>query len=55
MEQLPAEQNSIVKKFKQLGRSSKDALGSQSMLQLYHAYCQKRCLECAIGVHIMQA
>lgn len=56
MEQLPAEQNSIVKKFKQLGRSSKDALGSQSMLQLYHAYCQKkRCLECAVGVHIMQA
>ena len=56
MEQLPTEQNSIVKKFKQLGRSTKDALGSQSMLQLHHAYCQKkRCLECAIGVHVMQA
>ncbi|WP_340202833.1 DUF2851 family protein [Ascidiimonas sp. W6] len=51
---LTPEKNSIVEKFRKLGVSSKSALESQAILQLYNGYCQhKKCLECAIGNQLL--
>ena len=50
MEQLPAESNSLVTKFKQMGVKCTNALESQAIIQLHAKYCSKnQCLKCAIG------
>lgn len=52
--QLPAENNSIIKKWKDLGIEVKSAYDSQALLELKQNYCdKKRCLECPIGNEIM--
>ena len=52
--ELKSENNSIVKRWKDLGVSSKNALESQALLHLYKAYCTpKRCLHCSIGKKIL--
>lgn len=51
LEELPAEQNSIISTWTDLGVKLSSASHSQALLQLYKAYClQKRCLRCAIGL-----
>ncbi len=53
LERLPAEQNQIVKQFKQLGVGVNHAGDSQSLLQLKKYYCDaKKCLSCGIGTKI---
>ncbi len=55
LEELPAEKNRITLGFTNISFSNKNALDSQSLLQLKNAYCtQKRCLECSIGNAILK-
>lgn len=49
LEQLPPEDNSILRQWQNLGAKAKDAFQSQALLHLKTRYCeQKRCLECAV-------
>ncbi|MGB3546225.1 MAG: DUF2851 family protein [Saprospiraceae bacterium] len=55
LENLPAEQNSIITKWNRLGMVADTAHRSQALLQLKKDYCDKsRCTECAIGSAILQ-
>jgi hypothetical protein len=54
LEQLPPEQNSILKKWSTTGLNASNALESQALLQLQHYYCEPRkCLDCTIGHKII--
>ncbi|MFD2696670.1 DUF2851 family protein [Mesonia sediminis] len=55
MSSLKAEENSSVKKFKQLKPEMvQNAWHSQSLLSLYQDYCKKqKCLNCQIGVSLL--
>jgi hypothetical protein len=56
LEQLPAEENSIIGKWEALGVESKSAFESQALLQLKNKYCEKKkCLNCQIGVKLVKA
>ena len=47
---IPGEQNSITRKWRDLGESVETAFDSQAMIELYNDFCyNKRCLSCAIG------
>jgi len=51
---IPAEQNSIIKKWGELGINAKNAFYSQALLQLKNEYCNKKnCLNCQIGNKII--
>lgn len=55
IEQLPAENNSIISNYKKYGVKAENALQSQALLQLYTNYCMpKRCLSCGIGNAILK-
>ncbi|MEO5501557.1 MAG: DUF2851 family protein [Ginsengibacter sp.] len=55
LEELPAEKNKITRGYTNIGFINKNALDSQSLLQLKNAYCaEKRCLECSIGNAILK-
>ena len=55
LENLPAEKNTIIRQWEELGLRNHNAFNSQSLLQLNNAYCQpKRCLHCAIGNRIVR-
>lgn len=55
MQQVVAEKNRVVTKFDSFGIPSKNALDTQSLLQLKNEYCDKgRCLECAIGTRLLK-
>jgi hypothetical protein len=52
---IPPEKNIIVDKFKEIGMGAKNAFQTQALLQLKKEYCaQKKCLKCAIGVHLLK-
>lgn len=54
LNELKSEKNSIIKRWENIGVSSKNALESQALLHLYKTYClQKRCLQCAIGKKLL--
>jgi len=54
LEQLPPEDNSILKKWSGLGMPNLNALQSQGLIQLKGSYCdRRRCTECAIGTAIL--
>ncbi len=54
LESIPSEKNNIVKKWKNLGVTSRSALESQALLHLHKDYCkQKACLRCSIGYSIL--
>lgn len=56
MQQVATEKNSIVDKFNSFGIKSKNALDTQSLLQLKNEYCNKsKCLECAIGIKLLKS
>lgn len=56
LESLKPEQNAIVSSYEELGISAKNAFQTQSLLELKNNYCsRKRCLECAIGNHILKS
>ena len=55
MEALPPEINAIIEGFTELGVSATSAFESQALLQLKKEYCEaKKCLQCAIGNHILK-
>lgn len=55
LEQLPAENNSLMKLWEKEGMPVKSALCTQALIHLKHDYCDvKRCLECRIGLKILK-
>lgn len=55
LEQLPAEANSIIGKWHELGVESRSAFETQALLQLKNRYCEpKKCLNCHIGVKLVK-
>jgi hypothetical protein len=55
LEMIPAESNSIINKWNQIGYHAENSLDSQALLQLKNKYCaQKRCLECQIGHQLVK-
>jgi Protein of unknown function (DUF2851) len=56
MAAITAEKNSITKGFEALGIANQSAIDSQALIQLKNEYCnQKRCLDCAVGNHLLAA
>ncbi|VBB47980.1 conserved hypothetical protein [uncultured Paludibacter sp.] len=54
LENLPAENNSIIEKWKGLNIFAENAFDSQALLQLKKNYCdEKKCLRCRIGHQIL--
>lgn len=50
IQDLKAEQNTVIKRYKRLGVPTENALHSQALLQLKTKYCDvNKCLQCAIG------
>lgn len=55
LENIKAEKNSIISKFKACDFKAKSALDSQALLQLYTRYCKvKRCLSCKWGYQLLK-
>lgn len=55
LNQLPAEKNSIIKKWKEIGLEAKNAAESQALIHLTINYCiSKNCLYCQIGNDIIR-
>jgi hypothetical protein len=55
LEQIPAEQNSIVQNWIKLGVEANSAARTQALLQQKRKYCdEKKCLQCAIGTAILR-
>ena len=55
LEELPAEKNSIIRKWEELAIHPKSAYQSQALLQLKNNYCnEKKCLSCSIGHAILK-
>lgn len=56
LELLPSEKNNIIEKWLELGVKSDSSFTSQALLELKNEYCsQKKCVNCAIGVNILNA
>ncbi len=56
IQQIPREDNAIVKRWSTLGVKAKTAGDSQGLIELHNNFCLKRrCLDCSIGFSIMQA
>lgn len=54
LQQIKAENNVLVRNFRELGMPVKSVSDSQGVLHLYSEYCQKkRCLQCNIGRRIL--
>uniref|UniRef100_UPI0039A50B3B DUF2851 family protein n=1 Tax=Ornithobacterium rhinotracheale TaxID=28251 RepID=UPI0039A50B3B len=52
---IPAEENSILLKFKELGVLAKNAQDSQALLELKKSFCtHKKCLSCSIGNQVLK-
>lgn len=54
-QELPAERNSVVRRFVQAGLQPRNAYDSQALLQLYDSYCEpRRCWLCPVGRTLLQ-
>ena len=54
LEQIPAERNSIITNWQNIGFSSNSAFDSQALIQLKKNYCdEKKCLRCRIGHKVL--
>ncbi|GGD44111.1 hypothetical protein GCM10011361_08870 [Muriicola marianensis] len=52
--ELKAEDNRVVREFKQEGICVNNAQESQALLQLYNRYCLKnKCLQCRWGIYLL--
>lgn len=52
---LPAEDNAIIREYKQLNINTATAFRTQALLQLKKRYCDnKKCLDCAIGNYLIK-
>lgn len=55
MKEIIPEKNSIISKFIEKGITVNSAYHTQALLQLKNMYCnKKRCLDCAIGTHLIK-
>lgn len=55
LEQLPPEQNHILKRWQQLGAPNRHAAHSQALLYLKKHYCDKKqCLSCEVGASLLR-
>lgn len=55
LENLPSENNAIIKQYEEAGVVVKNAFNSQAILQLKKKYCnEKKCLTCGIGIKILK-
>lgn len=55
LKRVQPEKNGIVEKFKEVGIEAQDAFKTQALLELKNNYCaKKRCLQCAIGNHLIK-
>lgn len=55
MEKIPAENNTIIRQWRVLGQTIKNAADTQALLHLYHNYCQHHeCINCEVGYQIFQ-
>lgn len=53
--QITSEDNSIIKKYKNLGVTVANARDSQALLELHNNYCvENKCLQCAIGATLLK-
>ncbi|WP_297096828.1 DUF2851 family protein [uncultured Draconibacterium sp.] len=56
LENLPAESNSIISNWSDLGIQARSAFDSQALLQLKNYYCEsKKCLNCQLGVKLVSS
>jgi hypothetical protein len=54
LEQLPAESNSIIRRWSELGFKAESAYATQALIQLKNVYCEPlNCLKCQIGNKIL--
>jgi len=55
LENIPAEQNKIIKQWKLLGVKPTSAYQTQALLELKNNFCdRKACLSCTVGQHILR-
>lgn len=55
MEQIGPENNTIVRQWRTLGQTVKNAADTQALLHLYQNYCQhQECIHCEVGYKIFQ-
>ena len=55
MEDIPAENNTIIRQWRVLGQTIKNAADTQALLHLYQNYCQHHeCINCEVGYQIFQ-
>ena len=55
IEAIQPEKNIVIDKFSAIGVDVKNAFETQSLLQLKKEYCdEKKCLQCAIGIHLLK-
>lgn len=53
--EIPSEQNSIIKKWTEIGLNANNAFDSQALIQLKNKYCKNRkCLSCRIGNQVIK-
>jgi hypothetical protein len=56
LRETPPENNSIIRRWRQLGMTAHTAADTQALLELRKNHClEKKCLECAIGQHLLRA
>ena len=54
LEQIHAEDNSVLRNWSQLGLKAASALQSQALLELKKYHCsEKKCLTCRIGIELI--
>jgi hypothetical protein len=55
LQKIKPEKNSIISKFNEIGIKAKNVSETQALLELKNNYCtKKRCLQCAIGNHLLR-
>ena len=55
MEHIPAENNTIIRQWRILGQTIRNAADTQALLHLYQNYCQHHeCINCEVGYKIFQ-
>lgn len=55
LENIPAEKNSVIDRFSQIGFQPENADHTQALMQLKHNYCDaKKCLHCGIGIKLLK-
>ena len=55
LEQMKAENNSVIRNWKEIGFNAPNAMFSQALIHLNNEYCsKKRCIECRIGINLIK-